>query len=77
MKLEILINFSVTVIRGGSNSVKLMSIYLPTKMSFHYFEAAGHATVYNLFRPRPPEELVKRIVDFLVKKKANFANPEE
>ncbi|PNF30150.1 hypothetical protein B7P43_G01255 [Cryptotermes secundus] len=37
-------------------------------MSFHYFKAAGHATVYNKFRPKPPEELVKRIIDFLVEK---------
>jgi hypothetical protein len=37
-------------------------------MSFHYFEVAGHATVYNKFRPRPPEGLVRRIVDFLLEK---------
>lgn len=46
----------------------LLRIYSPSKMSFHYFEAAGHATVYNKFRPRPPEELVKRIINFLVEK---------
>jgi hypothetical protein len=45
-----------------------MSTHSLSKMSFQYFEAAGHATVYNQFRPRPPVNLVKRIVDFLVEK---------
>jgi hypothetical protein len=45
-----------------------MSTYSLSKISFHYFEAAGHAEVYNQFRPRPPLDLVKRIVDFLVDK---------
>jgi hypothetical protein len=45
-----------------------LSTYSSAKMSFHYFETAGHATVYNQFRPRPPVDLVKRMVDFLLEK---------
>jgi hypothetical protein len=45
-----------------------MSTQSLSRISFHYFEAAGHAEVYNQFRPIPPLDLVKRIVDFLVEK---------
>ena len=37
-------------------------------MDFKYYEVASHAEVYNKFRPSPPQELAKRIVNYLTEK---------
>jgi hypothetical protein len=57
------IKLSVKVINGSPGIEGATS-----KMSFHYFGAVGHASVYNQFRPRPPEELAKGIIKFLTEK---------
>ena len=37
-------------------------------MEFKYYEVSSHAEVYNKFRPTPPDELAKKIVNHLAEK---------